>query len=307
MPIHRANRLGPILRRARPSAAILLLACLLALLTACGETAVPTIVPQPVAVAAVASPWPTAAPSATPAVTATPTASPCPSATPTSTVTPTLAASATAAARPSPTATRTSTASPSPSATDAPSVTPTPTLPLYDAAYVADVTIPDGTVIEPGTPFTKTWRLRNTGNAPWEEGMALMLAAGEAMGAPEAVPVPATAPGETADVSVAMVAPKETGAHSAAWRLCRGEACLGGAVTLQIVSRAALAARGPAVEVPMPAVGGACPYIGNRNSMKFHRADCRWVREMNEANKVCFQSREEAIAAGYVPCKVCKP
>ena len=166
---------------------------------------------------------------------------------------------------------------------------PTPDPACLRRAYVADVTVPDGTVIEPGTPFTKTWRLRNTGSAPWEDDITLELAVGEAMGAPEAVPVPATAPGEAADVSVPMVAPAALGEHSAAWRLCRAEGCFGGAVTLQIVSRSALAARGPAVELP-PAEPAACNYIGNRNptSMKFHRADCRWVQEMYEGNKVCF-------------------
>ena len=31
-----------------------------------------------------------------------------------------------------------------------------------DAAFVADVTVPDNTVVLPGTRFTKTWRFRNT-------------------------------------------------------------------------------------------------------------------------------------------------
>ena len=48
-------------------------------------------------------------------------------------------------------------------------------------------------------------------------------------------------------------------------------------------------------------------FVGNRNSMKFHEADCRWVREMNPDNKVAFKSRAAAVKAGYVPCKVCRP
>ena len=50
-----------------------------------------------------------------------------------------------------------------------------------------------------------------------------------------------------------------------------------------------------------------CLYIGNRNSKKFHYPWCRYVDRMKEENKVCFHSREEAIAAGYIPCKVCNP
>lgn len=48
-------------------------------------------------------------------------------------------------------------------------------------------------------------------------------------------------------------------------------------------------------------------YIGNSNTMKFHRAGCSSVGQMSEANKVPFSSREEAINAGYEPCKRCNP
>ena len=48
-------------------------------------------------------------------------------------------------------------------------------------------------------------------------------------------------------------------------------------------------------------------YIGNRRSKKFHRASCSSVRDMNEGNKVGFDSRSEAIDAGYEPCKRCHP
>ncbi|MCI6795717.1 MAG: hypothetical protein MR581_07085 [Lachnospiraceae bacterium] len=41
--------------------------------------------------------------------------------------------------------------------------------------------------------------------------------------------------------------------------------------------------------------------------MKFHRADCSSVGQMNDSNKVPFSSREEAINAGYEPCKRCNP
>lgn len=46
-------------------------------------------------------------------------------------------------------------------------------------------------------------------------------------------------------------------------------------------------------------------YIGNTNSRKFHAAGCR-----HAGCKHCtavFSSRSAAIAAGYVPCKVCNP
>ncbi|WP_051553946.1 thermonuclease family protein [Desulfobulbus elongatus] len=50
-------------------------------------------------------------------------------------------------------------------------------------------------------------------------------------------------------------------------------------------------------------IGGM--FIGNTNTRKFHSPDCRYA-----GCKHCtatFFSRTQAIAAGYVPCKVCRP
>lgn len=46
-------------------------------------------------------------------------------------------------------------------------------------------------------------------------------------------------------------------------------------------------------------------YIGNKNSHKFHRSSCNSLPKAK--NRVYFSDREGAVAAGYVPCKRCKP
>lgn len=51
----------------------------------------------------------------------------------------------------------------------------------------------------------------------------------------------------------------------------------------------------------------AAPYIGNRNTGKFHMADCSSVQDMKEKNKVPLPSREEALMREYIPCKLCNP
>ena len=48
-------------------------------------------------------------------------------------------------------------------------------------------------------------------------------------------------------------------------------------------------------------------YIGNKNSRYFHYADCGGVSTMKEKNKVEFNTREEAVKAGYKPCPSCNP
>ena len=48
-------------------------------------------------------------------------------------------------------------------------------------------------------------------------------------------------------------------------------------------------------------------YIGNSNSHKFHYPTCSSCSKIAEKNKVVFNSRDEAINQGYVPCKNCNP
>lgn len=58
-----------------------------------------------------------------------------------------------------------------------------------------------------------------------------------------------------------------------------------------------------AVTVANPAL--ATDYLGNPKSMKFHYTNCRTIKYPDRF--VTLHSREAAISAGYVPCKVCNP
>lgn len=87
-----------------------------------------------------------------------------------------------------------------------------------EASWVADVTVQDGTVLRPGQAFTKTWRIRNTGSRAWGNGTVLALFSGQRMNGPDSVPLPPTQPGQTADVSVNLVAPSTNGTHRSTWK-----------------------------------------------------------------------------------------
>lgn len=96
---------------------------------------------------------------------------------------------------------------------------PTP-LPCNWARFVADVTYPDGSAVEAGVSFTKTWRLRNVGSCAWTTGYTLIFDHGDRMGAPVDVNLPHTvAPGEAVDLSVALTAPDTAGTYKAYFRL----------------------------------------------------------------------------------------
>ena len=58
------------------------------------------------------------------------------------------------------------------------------------AEFIEDVTIPDGTRVGPGKPFTKTWRLMNVGKTTWTREYSLVFIDGDLMGAPPSVPLP---------------------------------------------------------------------------------------------------------------------
>lgn len=88
-----------------------------------------------------------------------------------------------------------------------------------DAAFVSDVTVPDGTTFKPGDPFSKVWRLRNAGSCAWGTGYQFTFVDGAQMGAPSPMAVVATASGASADLSVAMAAPRAPGTYTAHWRM----------------------------------------------------------------------------------------
>lgn len=48
-------------------------------------------------------------------------------------------------------------------------------------------------------------------------------------------------------------------------------------------------------------------YVASSNSNKFHSQYCSQAHKINDANKITFSSRDEAINAGYEPCGICHP
>lgn len=55
------------------------------------------------------------------------------------------------------------------------------------------------------------------------------------------------------------------------------------------------------------ALAADCGFVASKGGEKYHKADCGIVKNIKEENKVCFNYPEEAKAAGYSACGVCKP
>lgn len=58
-------------------------------------------------------------------------------------------------------------------------------------------------------------------------------------------------------------------------------------------------------KAPVASQPSGTVYIGNKNSLKFHKTTCSGLPK--EENRVTFSTRQEAIDSGYEPCGKCKP
>jgi hypothetical protein len=88
------------------------------------------------------------------------------------------------------------------------------------AAFIVDVTVPDGANYAPGDTFKKTWRLQNIGTTTWTTDYDLVFISGSQMGGAAAVPLVAnTLAGNTVDLTVDLVAPAEPGTYTGYWML----------------------------------------------------------------------------------------
>ncbi len=99
---------------------------------------------------------------------------------------------------------------------------PGPTSPPGSLRVVfgGDVTVPDGTVFAPNTPFTKTWRLVNGGTVTWTTAFSMVFMSGDQMAAPPSMPMLTDVPpGGSVDVSINMVAPGTAGRYVGNWMM----------------------------------------------------------------------------------------
>jgi hypothetical protein len=107
---------------------------------------------------------------------------------------------------------------PQPTATVNPTPVPDVRGCTNDMRYVRDVTIPDGTEMDPGQAFTKTWEIRNSGTCDWG-GYRLVYHSDEQMGGPDTITVPATSAGQTVQVSVNLTAPATPDTYFSRWTM----------------------------------------------------------------------------------------
>ena len=92
-----------------------------------------------------------------------------------------------------------------------------------NSAFVADVTIPDHTILAPGQVFEKTWTFKNTGTCTWKPGYTITFAGDNMMKGNARSINQSVAPQEQVDVTVKLFAPNTPGDYKGVWRLANGK------------------------------------------------------------------------------------
>lgn len=86
------------------------------------------------------------------------------------------------------------------------------------AQFIRDLSVQDNSLVPPGAPFVKTWRLKNIGYCTWTTGYMLVFHSGNAMEANRSIPLPRSVePNQTIDISVPMKSPQKAGTYRGDW------------------------------------------------------------------------------------------
>ncbi|XP_060170743.1 protein JOKA2-like isoform X2 [Lycium barbarum] len=95
--------------------------------------------------------------------------------------------------------------------------------PKLESRFTLDVTVLDGTIMAPLTPFTKVWRMRNDGNIVWPQGTRLVWIGGDRLSDAFSVELQITSVGlavdHELDVAVDFTAPELPGRYISYWRM----------------------------------------------------------------------------------------
>lgn len=92
-----------------------------------------------------------------------------------------------------------------------------------DSRFILDVNVLDGTMMAPSTPFTKIWRMRNSGSIVWPQGARLVWIGGDRFSQADFVDLEIPADGVPVDgeldIAVDFTSPELPGRYISYWRL----------------------------------------------------------------------------------------
>ncbi|SHR30050.1 Uncharacterised protein [Mycobacteroides abscessus subsp. abscessus] len=99
-------------------------------------------------------------------------------------------------------------------------------IPGDESTFVADITIPDGSLMKPYQCFEKIWRIRNSGTVSWENRWLARRGAPTGHGVPTSparVRISDTQPGQDVEITVPIRAQPLAGASQVHWKMVDDE------------------------------------------------------------------------------------
>lgn len=85
-------------------------------------------------------------------------------------------------------------------------------------AFIADLTIPDRTIVAPNSTLDKRWEVENIGTCNWDERYNIKLVSGPAMGVEPEQPLFPARSATRAIIRLVMKAPEKPGSYRSAWQ-----------------------------------------------------------------------------------------
>jgi hypothetical protein len=85
-------------------------------------------------------------------------------------------------------------------------------------SYLEDLSVPDGSTVQPGSPVDKRWRLENSGSCNWDAQYSLRLIAGPSLGVPSEQALFPARSGTQFTLQIIFTAPNEPGTYRSAWQ-----------------------------------------------------------------------------------------
>lgn len=99
----------------------------------------------------------------------------------------------------------------------APQASPTPAC-ISGLRYLEDLSLPDGTLVEPGQPLDKRWRVENSGACNWDESYRLVLVSGADLGVTSPLALYPARAGAQAELQIVFTAPQQPGRYRSEWQ-----------------------------------------------------------------------------------------
>lgn len=98
-----------------------------------------------------------------------------------------------------------------------PRVTPVVTCENY-LTFLDDITVPDETIVEPGSHLDKQWEVQNSGTCNWDLNYTLRLVSGTSMGVADTLPLYPARGGTILIIQISFHAPIEPGNYRSSWQ-----------------------------------------------------------------------------------------